>query len=49
MGGEYLGAFTVGDQGPFTITIPGDQFSAAAVQKAMQAVADEINKLVPGA
>jgi hypothetical protein len=46
---SYNVAFTVGDQGPFTVTIPGPQFSADAVKTAMQKTADEINKLIPGA
>ena len=46
---SYNVAFTVGEQGPFTVTLAGDQFNAANVQKAIQALADEINKIIPGA
>lgn len=41
----YVITFMVGDQGPFTEQIPGDQFNAPHVQEVMQQVADEINKI----
>lgn len=46
---SYLIQFTVGSNGPFTVTIPQDQFNPDAVKKAMQAVADTISKLPMGA
>ena len=45
----FVITFMVGDQGPFTDQIPGDQFNAANVQAVMQKVANEINKIPTGA
>lgn len=42
---SYIVSFDVGTHGPFTVTVPGDQFNAANVQKRMQEVADQINQL----
>jgi hypothetical protein len=47
---SYLVQFNVGDQGPFTVQIPGDQFNAQNVQAAMDKFAAEVNPLfTPGA
>lgn len=45
---NYVITFMVGTQGPFTETIPGNEFNAANVQAAMQKIADEINQLPMG-
>jgi len=45
----YNVQFTVGTHGPFTVTLLGSEFSAAAAQAKMQAVADTINALPTGA
>jgi hypothetical protein len=42
---NFIVTFMVGAQGPFTETLKSDQFSAAAVQTAIQKVADEVNQL----
>lgn len=41
----YVVTFTVGIDGPFTLTVPADQFTAAHVQQQMQAVAAELAQL----
>ena len=39
---NYTVQFMVGEDGPFLVTIPADQFNADNVRKAMKAVADEV-------
>ena len=39
--------FPVGTHGPFDVTVPGDQFTAVAVQAEMQKIADTVNQLTP--
>ena len=40
--------FMVGPHGPFTVTVPAADFSAASVSAAMQKVADTIAELPTG-
>jgi len=41
--------YMVGDHGPFMLSIPAVEFSAAGAQALMQATADEISKLTASA
>lgn len=45
---SYTVHFNVGDQGPFSVQIAEPDFNSANVQKAMQAKADEIEKIIKG-
>jgi hypothetical protein len=46
---SYLVQFSVDENGPFTIQVPGPDFSAANVKAAMDKFAAEIKQLTPGA
>ncbi len=44
---QYVVQFSVGPHGPFTITVPADQFTAANVQAEMNKIAAEVAQLAP--
>lgn len=44
---RYSVQFMVGDQGPYTITVPENEFNAKAVKDKMDAFAKEITALLP--
>lgn len=44
----FLVTYTIGDHGPFSLTVPAAEFKAPHVRELMQATADTIGQLTAG-